>query len=199
MSYRTDVTGATVLPGSTPCVLCTTAVLNQIRGLFFHNSANATTLVMPQGAYAINSGGVFTFHAVYPPDFTISPSLTLPLATLDGALIGGTVLLDDGTGHWRMATVLGDGSTFIAGGVSVPLTSRAAALSNLSGYVGASSQNLETFALTGTSVDGHIWFTGSAGATVFSAVPLSTIGALAGSQALVEVSATPSTWRVMSV
>jgi hypothetical protein len=197
MSYRTTVTGTSTLAGSTAAVLVTGAIAAQLAAI-------------ESWAYASSSGSVFTFYLA---NGTALPNpLTLPVATLDGSLLGQQVLIDSTGGNvWKLGTIVGDGSSLqTSNGVTLPLTSLACDLSTVAGYTPPPSQRIgsaadntystpdpgaETFTLTGTSTDGHAWFSNARlGALVGSS--LTTLASITpGNSALVQVDTT--TWKVV--
>jgi hypothetical protein len=117
-------------------------------------------------------------------------------------LVGEACLIDPvGAGQWVWAQVtLIDSISAPAG---LPLSARAVAVSSLIGYTAPAAGTIETFTLTGLSVDGHAWFSGGAvvnGETrlpAFYTTGLTTFGALTpGLQALIEI--TPGVWQVVN-
>jgi hypothetical protein len=206
MSYRTTATGASVLAGSTSAVLVTGGLLAQLNAVF----AGGWT-------YAANSSGTFTFHLVSGGgDQVLSPTQTLTIGILDGSLLGDQVLVDTGGNKWMLGTLVGDGNSFVSGGTAVASTARAVPLANVSGYspppwtrivtgpassllVPGTDPSSETFALLGTSVDGHTWFS-NARLGAFYGTGLATVaGITAGAQAFVEMQTNPSVWRLLTL
>jgi hypothetical protein len=193
MAYRTDLTGSKSLPGSTSIGLLTQALIAQIQGVYAAGYGRATFF-----------GGTATFY-----NFAGLPSptvLTIPVATLDSALLGEKVWVDGGGGAWGIGTITADPSTLVIGGaVSTPLTktARAIDISTLTGYTAPQpvpgqplDPTQETSALVGVSVDGHPWFSNARLGNFYGgSSSLSTVGAIAaGSSALCEtVAATTAT------
>ena len=167
----------TGLAGSTACVLV-------------HATLFARISKYP---YATVDGGAFGFA---PQGGGTPTAMTLTTTTLDGAALGASVLVDDGSGKWRIGTVVNDGSTgaLKGDGSVIPSTARAAAFLTENGQAPPPiGSELE---LVATAVNGRGLFaakTTPQGQYVTDS--LSTVGALGGQVAAVEVS--PRTWQVV--
>lgn len=141
------------LAGSTQCVLVDSALAAQLS---------------KYGYGTTSGGGAFTFYDGVTPRST----MTLQLATLDDAVAGAQVLIDNGGGRWSVKTVTADGTTATANGTPVEAAARAAVL------VSRGAKSGDKLTLLGTAVNGQVWFQGPTG--VLFASSMSTVGALQG-------------------
>lgn len=133
--------------------------------------------------YATVVGSTFTFFRA--GHGTVA-AVSLTAETLVSSVVGGSVLIDDGTANWRLATVAGDGSSASVGGQTVASTARAGVA------IGDNGQYLPigaTLTLTGTASDGKVWFsTGANTLKTYVTAALTTVGALSsGTVAAVEM------------
>jgi hypothetical protein len=192
VSYRTSATGTTSLSGSTAIVIVTGQLSRHLVSLF-----------PGDWTYAVNSSGTFTFHRVDAGgDTVLSPTVTLPVVTLDDSLLGNTVLIDVGGGHFQRSLVTGDGTSFSPGDgrPAIGSTARAIDMANVVGYVGVPPTNPQSpasvayaadkIALAGITASGLPQFTGTYAGTFYGSAALTTYGSITpGNSCLVETAA----------
>jgi hypothetical protein len=179
VSYRLlfSLTGAKLdgLIPSTPCV-----VLN----------GDAQSKLPIVWAYLKLNAGLFDIYNASDVKLTTK---AFTQGTLASTVAGATVISDDGSGKWRLATVIGDGTTFIFGGVSVASSARAAIVAPADVPVLYPS---DVITLLPAASDGTSWFSIRHVFTVEAGV-MTTAGAVpVGSTAFVEVQ--PNVWQVLT-
>lgn len=167
---------------STPCVILTLEVYRL-------TGANAsTTATNPSGSTFVFPSGTFT----------------LTKTTLASAAVGTPVLLNTDATNYRVATVVGTGTSFAAGGTTIASTARAATLVSQT-PAQAPSTSVE-YTLAGVASDGTTYFARRpSGSVEVHGSALTTAGAITPGTGvvLVETAAggatSGGTWRAVNL
>lgn len=172
-------TRRTGLASSTACVLLHATLYDKISSF----------------SYATKAGSIFSFFHV--GETTARLALTLTTETLASAAVGALVLADDGTGNWRIANVLNDGTGALGpDGSTIAASARAATLITDNGQVPPLIGTVVT--LTGTAADGSMWFVTTSGPRkVVVCGALTTVGAL--SSGTIAVVQTGNNWQIVQL